>query len=171
MPTDDAVQFWEWFAEERERRRLSFRAIEKLAGGKPNGKLNKRAAALLPPTLENCKLIAEVFGLPLETVLKRANLVVDETQRPELQELLANAGKLTPENLALVQAVTLALLHDQPGLAPTSSHFRVVGLPDGPDLPERPYTVAEFERFLRDLAQEERAALAQALGVGHAGGK
>jgi hypothetical protein len=166
MPTADAVQFWEWFAEERERRRLSFRAIEKLAGGKPNGKLNKRAAAHLPPTLENCRLIAEVFGLPLETVLKRANLVVDETQRPELQDLLANAAKLTPENLTMVQTVTHALLHDQPSLAPESSHFPVLGLPDAAEQPEWPYTAEEFDRFLPELTHEARAALAQRHGRG-----
>ena len=161
MTTEDVVNFWSWFNEERERRRLSFRAIETMTGGRPNGKLSKRASAGQPPTLENCRVIAEAFGLPLETVLRRANLL-PEAGRPELQELNANAEKLTTENLAILPAVARALLHDQPGAAGEPVRFRVIGLPE---LPKRPYSADDFDRFLEPVGRGAGGAAGVA-GVG-----
>jgi hypothetical protein len=164
MTNQDVINFWDWVNEERERRRLSFRAIELMTGGQPNGKLNKRAAQGQPPTLDNCRVIAQAFGVPLETVLRHANLL-PEAGRPDLQEMSAIAAALTAENLAVLLAVARALLNtQQPSAVPESGYFRLLGQPRAPELHERPYTASDFDRFLLSLSAEERASLVDALG-------
>jgi hypothetical protein len=160
MMAQDVVGFWKWVNEERERRRLSFRAMQILAGGQPNGKLNKRAAQGQPPTLDNCQVIAKAFGVPLETVLRRANLL-PEAGRPELEEIYGLVEQLTPENLAVLATVVRGLVNNQREAGPEPGRFRVIGLPE---LPERPYSAEDFDQFLQNLTDEERELLADAMG-------
>ncbi len=150
--------FWRWVEDERKKRQLSYRRIETTVGP-PSGKLRKRASAGQAPTMENCRAIADAFELPLEAVMRRANLLPDDGVRPELRELHAYADGLNAENLGLLTAVARALAHEQARTGSVQGRFRV-GLPE---LPDRIYAAEDVDRFLQALTPEERAVLAEAL--------
>ncbi len=151
--------FWRWVEDEREKRQLSYRRIETTIGP-PSGKLRKRASAGLAPTMENCRAIAEAFELPLDAVLRRANLLPADATRPELRELYDYAERLSAANLGVLTVMARALAHEQARTGSEQGHFRVIGMPD---LPERIYAPEDVDRFLEALTPEERALLAAAL--------
>ena len=81
-------EFWRWFNEEREKRELSFRAVEKM-GGLAHGAIAKRERQELPPTYNICVAIARAFRMPLDEVLRRAGLLPPAPDEdPRLKELI-----------------------------------------------------------------------------------
>lgn len=80
--------FWEWAEVERESRNLSWYAVERKAG-LSSGAIARRANYGQAPTDTTCTAIAEVFGLPPETVFRKAGLLPQRTMHPsEIEELI-----------------------------------------------------------------------------------
>ena len=81
-------EFWRWFNEEREKRGLSFRAVEKL-GGLSHGAISQREREELPPTYNICVAISRAFRIPLDDVLRKAGLLPPAPDDdPRLKELI-----------------------------------------------------------------------------------
>lgn len=82
------TKFWAWFNEEREKRGLSIRAVER-RGGVGTATIGGRERQNLPPTYEVCRAISRAFGIPLEEVLRRADLLPPSPDDdPRLKELI-----------------------------------------------------------------------------------
>lgn len=77
--------FSKWLVEQREDRDWSQNKLaEKMQLSQ--AAVSRVEAGLIPPTAKFCKKLAEVFGLPLETVYQRANLLPTKSKYDELQE-------------------------------------------------------------------------------------
>lgn len=68
------MSFWAWINEEREKRDLSFRAIERV-NGLANGTISSRENNVRPPTFKGVRAIARAFNLPIELVLRKAGMI------------------------------------------------------------------------------------------------
>ncbi len=90
-------EFWRWFNDEREKRGLSFRAVEKL-GGLSHGAISQREREELPPTYNICVAIARAFRMPLDEVLRKAGLLPPTpNEDPRLKELIHWFSQLDEE--------------------------------------------------------------------------
>ena len=100
--------FWQWFNEERQRRSLSIRQVEK-RGGLSHGSISQREGAGLPPTIRTCQAIARAFNIPLSEVLHRASLIPRYDEEPIAQQLLHSFSQLSEEEQEYVVTFTEAL--------------------------------------------------------------
>ncbi len=147
--------FWDWFTAERKKRRLSVRAIE-LSGGTGTGWLYTRMTRGLPPTYDGSRIIAAAFGVPLDEVLRRAGLLPEGAEQPEIVELGDLARTLSSANLRTLLTVARALARTQEKVAEPVS-YRVVGMS------RQPWTLADWRAAIGGLTPEQRARLLKEL--------
>jgi len=80
-------QFWEWAEREREKRNLTWYAVERLAN-LANATLSERARELKEPTITTVKALADVFDIPREFVFTKAGMlparIIGENDTDEL---------------------------------------------------------------------------------------
>ncbi len=157
--SEDTTGFWRGFEDERGKRRLSYRRIE-TASGPPNGRLLKQASALQRPTLENCRAIAEAFGVPLETVLRRAGLLPEAGGERDLAELNEYARALSAQKRGMLLELARMMAFVEASTPGEGQRLRIIGLPE---LPRPIHSAADVDQFLDELSPEERRLLAQAL--------
>ncbi len=79
--------------------------------------------------MDTCRAIAQSFGLPLETVMRRAGLLPDEEERTDLASVRELASGLNDANLKTLLAVAQALSDSQARVF-DRGYFHVVGFPD-----------------------------------------
>ncbi len=94
--------FWEWAEQERRRRGLSWRAVEK-RGGVGNATVSRRANDMSNPTVTVCEALARAFNLPKEEVFRQAGLLPNlPDEESEERELLYRISGLDESGRARV---------------------------------------------------------------------
>jgi transcriptional regulator with XRE-family HTH domain len=94
--------FWNWAEEERQKRDLSWYAVEREAGV-ANATVSRRASNMSDPTVTTCEAIAKAFGLSKEYVMRRAGILRDlPDEMEEERELYYRIRDLDREERARV---------------------------------------------------------------------
>ncbi len=115
--TTQVEKFWNWVEEERAKRGMSYREIER-AGGVSNGAISNRARQLLPPTANTFQAISDAFNLSFEVIKTQASaqspMSSNDIRRKEVLHLF---DQLAP----MQQKITLAQMRAMIDMEPDES--------------------------------------------------
>jgi transcriptional regulator with XRE-family HTH domain len=112
--TTQVEKFWNWVEEEREKRGMSYRAIEE-TGGVSNGTVSGRARQLLPPTANTFRAVSRAFNLPFDVVAKQASAQPSmSSEAISREEALHLFDQLSPTQRKIILAQMRVLADMEP---------------------------------------------------------